>query len=297
MNYQLSGFRDSKRTLYETYLKDKPILYENLEYMSFFHAFHEQYFAMYISRHGSKVLSYAINGTPSHSMLLDVLGKDAFLENMQLREMVLMKGLGEVFHSEKYSKDNILTILDSMAITSEFPKNREIAHNIHTELTRLEEGFTAPEIALHDGEMTEVKLSDLKGKYVYLQFYADWCKPCQTQMQLIPKMLEQYGKYVTFISISMDNTEEQMQKFLEEHPDYDWTFLYGGDDVLVQEHYGIRSLPGYFLISPEGKFMQAPALSPMPDGTNRSIDETFFNILKTEEPEKGHGVLDRENRY
>jgi thiol-disulfide isomerase/thioredoxin len=297
MDYQLSGFRDTKRVLFETYFKDRPILYENLEYMSFFHAFHEQYFAMYIARHGSKVLSYAINGNPSHTMLLDMLGKDDFLENMQLRELVLMKGLGEVFHTEKYSKDNIVAILDSMAISSEYPENRLIAGNIRTELTRLEEGFKAPEITLQDVEQTEVKLSEQKGKYVYLQFYAEWCKPCQTQMRLIPKMVEDYGKYVTFISISMDNTEQQMQEFLIEHPDYEWTFLYGGDDVLVQEQYGIRSLPGYFLISPEGTFMQAPALSPMPDGTNRSIDESFFKILKTEEPEKGQGVLERENRY
>lgn len=294
MQNQLSNIKTGKKDLYDKFLKDRPILYDNVSYMSFFNSFHEQYFGVYISNFGSKILSYAINETPRYTLLMEALGRDDFLEDVQLREMVLVKALSEIFYSEKYSKDHILSLIDSVHVRSEFPENRKIAANMRHELTKLEEGFPAADFTLMDQNGNEVKLSELKGKFVYVGFYQSWCKPCLAEMILIEPMIEKYYKEVTFISISLDENKEEIDKLLKEHPEYKWTFLHGGDNKELAEMYGVRSLPSYFLIDTNGNFMQVPALRPMPDGTNVSIDETLHKI-KMRMKDHSSGVLDRTN--
>lgn len=297
MRYQMSGFADSRKLIFEQYFKDQPIRYENVEYMNFFHAFHDQYLQVYIANYGSNVISYAINGDEAnYSFLLQAFGKDAFLENMQLREMVVLKSMTEIFHTGKYQKQNVLALIDSVALTSKHEENRKIAHNIKHELTRLTPGYAAPNFKLTDIEGNEFSLKDFEGQYIYIGFWATWAKSGIVDMSLMPEMLENYGKHVAFISICADDDPEAMKTFLEQHPEYEWTFLYGGDNAQLLQAYNVRSLPSYFLIGPDGKLMQAPALSPTPNGTNLSIDETLHHIKAAIEGTSTSGVGERRNR-
>ena len=77
----------------------------------------------------------------------------------------------------------------------------------------------------------------------------------------------------------MDEKKSDFVDFMKKHPEYDWYFLDGHSDNEILDLYQIKSLPAYYLIDEEGKFRQAPALRPSPNGTFKSIDETFHNIF------------------
>ena len=64
-----------------------------------------------------------------------------------------------------------------------------------------------------------LKLSDLKGKTVLLDFWATWCGPCRADGPALDKLYGKYGdKNLAVIGISVNEDRSVVQKFLAEHP-------------------------------------------------------------------------------
>lgn len=120
----------------------------------------------------------------------------------------------------------------------------------------VEEGEQAPDFTLPAMESTQAGQSDislaaLRGKTVYVDFWASWCAPCLRSMPLINEL---YGKYqdrgFEVVAINVDDPIEDGQDFLI---DRDFDYLIAADtpnEVLTQ--YGVVGMPTSFLIDPEG---------------------------------------------
>src|SRR5690606_31366780 len=66
-------------------------------------------------------------------------------------------------------------------------------------------GFSLPSIA---GE--QVSLSDLKGKYLFVDIWATWCRPCLQQLPAMKELEEKYrDQNIEFVSISIDNDRDK----------------------------------------------------------------------------------------
>jgi len=65
-------------------------------------------------------------------------------------------------------------------------------------------------LTLRDMQGTKVKLSDLRGKIVVLNFWATWCGPCNVEMPMLVNAANSYaGKQVAFVGVSVDSTDTQ----------------------------------------------------------------------------------------
>ncbi|WP_078413640.1 thiol-disulfide oxidoreductase ResA [Priestia abyssalis] len=113
-------------------------------------------------------------------------------------------------------------------------------------------GDTAPDFVLSDLEGNAHRLSDYRGKGVFLNFWGTWCKPCEREM---PAMERQYQVYkdqgVEILAVNVDETNIAVTKFAER---YQLTFpimIDKGSQVL--NAYGVDPLPTTFLIDKEGK--------------------------------------------
>jgi hypothetical protein len=105
---------------------------------------------------------------------------------------------------------------------------------------------------------------------------------------VFPALKKQYGERITFVSISTDKTAADLKNFCAKHPQYDWVFLYDNTNGSLKNAYEIKVLPSYFLINPEGKFIQAPA-----EGPNGDIDRAFYDIVKPKA--KKHNIGSKTN--
>ncbi|REC47484.1 TlpA family protein disulfide reductase [Chryseobacterium pennipullorum] len=78
--------------------------------------------------------------------------------------------------------------------------------------------FSYADFTLKDPSGTKVHLYDLKGKVVFINFWASWCPPCRAEFPSIQKFYEKYRSHpdVAFITVNLDDDPVLGQKYMEE---------------------------------------------------------------------------------
>ena len=135
------------------------------------------------------------------------------------------------------------------------------------------QGKPVPELKLKDLDGKEVALSDLKGKIVFVNFWATWCGPCQEEIPALIDLQNQYSsKGFTVVGIAMDEEGKSVVAPFVAKELYDvkgqklhinYPILLGSDDA-SEKFGGILGYPTSFLISRSGtqlmKFQGPPDL-------------------------------------
>ncbi|TAJ14141.1 AhpC/TSA family protein [Marinilabiliaceae bacterium JC017] len=121
-------------------------------------------------------------------------------------------------------------------------------------LKATEEGSTAPDFSLTSNEGESVSLNSFRGKYVLIDFWASWCKPCRAENPNIVKLYNMFkNKGFEIISISLDRDESQWKEAIDTDG-LIWTQVWDKDSK-VAESYAVQSIPSTFLLDKEGKIL------------------------------------------
>lgn len=115
-------------------------------------------------------------------------------------------------------------------------------------------GKEAPDFELQSGEGKTVKLSDLRGHVVLLDFWATWCPPCRLAMPGLQKLHEHFkDRKVKIIGVSTSEDEDPVEgpiRYMKEQK-FTYGLLVEGDKVA--EAFKVRNLPTFYLIDAEGR--------------------------------------------
>ena len=119
---------------------------------------------------------------------------------------------------------------------------------------RAQAGGEPPDFKAKDISGLVVKLSDLKGKVVLLDFWATWCPPCRVE---VPSLLEIFRKFkdkeFVLISVSLDRDLQAARKFVQDK-EMDWVHiidLEAGREIATL--YQVEYIPSTFVINRRGK--------------------------------------------
>jgi len=112
----------------------------------------------------------------------------------------------------------------------------------------------AYDFTLVDTEGREFSLSDFRGKYVLIDFFAIWCKPCELSLPHLKELKHQLGTDIIIISIDIDveETEQQVIDYKQVHG-MDW--IVARDTEYLSMPYRVSALPTFVLIDPSGNIV------------------------------------------
>jgi thiol-disulfide isomerase/thioredoxin len=114
-------------------------------------------------------------------------------------------------------------------------------------------GDVAPDFELERIDGGTLRLSDLRGKPVLVNFWATWCGPCVLEMPNIQKYYEQFPGEFEVVAVNSDESKLAVEKFVK---NIGVTFPVVLDPrLLTQSQYRPRGLPTTFILDGEGKVL------------------------------------------
>jgi peroxiredoxin len=144
-------------------------------------------------------------------------------------------------------------------------------------------GKPAPDFDLPNLEDKQIRLSDYRGKVVFLNFWATWCKPCREEMpsmEVMHKTLEKDGLVVLAVSIDRVTTKKDIPPFIKS---MNLSF-----PVLVDswgqtdKRYKLMGVPETYIIDQDG-ILREKVIGPR-DWTRMDSLKVLMGLLKKSEP-------------
>ncbi len=115
-------------------------------------------------------------------------------------------------------------------------------------------GASLPDVELEDPDGKFHKLSDFKGKYLYIDLWASWCGPCCAEVPHLQKLEKSLkNPAVTFISISIDKDKKAWKKKMKELNMHGNQYIITGRDFTTMLN--VQGIPHFLLYSKEGTLM------------------------------------------
>jgi peroxiredoxin len=241
---QVEGSKDSKEMLKLEKLME--------DYQVFVNQLNEQYYEAM-----SKNDAEAIKKIQQDAMILEAQ------QGERVKEMIT--SMGDSFASLAavglLNPKNDFPFIDALItkLNEDYPGTSAIMQMKQQldELRALSIGQVAPDIQLPDPNGTVTKLSDLRGKYVLIDFWAAWCKPCRQENPNVVRLYSQYkNKGFEVFGVSLDRTREDWVKAIADDK-LTWTHV---SDLMyfnsaAAELYQIQAIPATYLIDPDGKII------------------------------------------
>jgi thiol-disulfide isomerase/thioredoxin len=161
------------------------------------------------------------------------------------------------------------------ALLDRFGGDDKLKRKVDDDLARLDMvGKPAPNLNVRDRAGVAFRLSDYKGKYVLVDFWATWCEPCIEDLPTLQAAYKAYGpKRFEIVSVSMDETTTPLNDYLKTH-DMPWRQIHNetcGADVVAA--FGVNSIPASFLVDPNGVVVRLELRGP-------ALTKTLATLMK-----------------
>jgi len=113
-------------------------------------------------------------------------------------------------------------------------------------------GDAAPGLSLPDAQGAAVALADLRGKVVYVDFWASWCGPCKRSFPWMNELARRYGERgFAIVAVNVDRKRADAERFLAQVP-AQFTVVYdpAGETPAAWQ---VKGMPSSYLVGRDGR--------------------------------------------
>jgi peroxiredoxin len=250
---KISGYKITLEQAFEIWLKGQDTEYNHPDFMEFFNQLFSNYLTTRLKHYTYRELTNLINETGTYFALDEMVGRDTILRNEQLRELVILKGLGEIYHNRDFNDANILKMLNFIAASSKFKEHRLIASNLIFLNTRFDKGMMAPDFSLPDHSKKRISISEYRGKHLYVAFFMSNCIPCMAEFTYLESIYPGLKNKMEVLAVSLDPDTSKFWKSIQQYQ-FPWPTVHFDNDFELTDRYQIKTYPFFILIAPDGSF-------------------------------------------
>lgn len=192
-------------------------------------------------------------------------------------------GLHELFYlKNKYPKDTLQRMYSSLSPTF---KQSYLGQRIGTYLKVgdiLKKGDKMADFEALDKSGRKHRLSDIKGKYVLLDFSTTYCGPCMQSLEDLKLVTKKYGDQLEVITFSGDGGKDTWLKGLNrDNPT--WLSVWDGKGSYGETimKYGVTGYPSFVLINPEGNIVSKWSGYGKEPGSKGSLETEMEKLMAT----------------
>jgi cytochrome c biogenesis protein CcmG/thiol:disulfide interchange protein DsbE len=140
----------------------------------------------------------------------------------------------------------------------------------------------APSLTLPLFDGGTLRLEDLRGKVVFLNFWASWCLPCRKEARLLEAAWQEHkGREVVFVGVNIQDDDSSAREFLRE---FGITYPNGidrGSKIAID--YGVWGVPETFFLDREGRITYKHIGALGPDTITVKLNEGLSGVVSSAE--------------
>jgi len=136
----------------------------------------------------------------------------------------------------------------------------------------------APDFQITSFEGQTIKLSELRGKVVVINFWASWCPPCRDEAPFLERTWRQYkDRGVVFLGVDYVDTETAAKAYLKE---FNVTYFNGPDiGSEISRKYRIKGVPETYFVGKDGN-LAGNVLGPIANNSSFMTERQFIQKLE-----------------
>ena len=130
-----------------------------------------------------------------------------------------------------------------------------------------------------DIDNNNISLKDFQGKYLYIDVWATWCKPCKVEYVFLKQLEEHFSNNndeLQIISISTDREFDKWEKYITKSS-IEGIQLYSGAKSDFVNFYDIGALPRFIFLDKEGRFISPEEIRPSNPELLKKLESTVYN--------------------
>jgi thiol-disulfide isomerase/thioredoxin len=170
--------------------------------------------------------------------------------------------------------NDVLLELEEASAAMSTDLYKQLIEKSVAEYEHMKPGLPAFDLTAYDTDGNPYQLSQFKGKYIYIDFWATWCGPCIMQYPHFMALAEAFSERddLMFLTISTDQDKDKWVQYMQDHP-HDVLSLHAGRMGL--EPYKIAFIPRFVMIDKDFRFIDPFAPRPSEPAAYEMLQKLF----------------------
>ncbi len=272
---EISANARSRKDASKKYFSDNQLQFTNLAWKDAFSTLYKGYFIQYKNSKKGEQLNALISNKKGYTDLLAEFSKDSVIFSTEIKKLVFLQGLNELFQVKQPEKKYLLSLLLEAKMLEKSPEIVSSIDAIILHYSKFDVGNKPAELTLIDARnKNEINLSKLNGKAIYFCYYPLFNQLTQQEIIFLKGIYKKYQAKIEFIVVA--DADESTIEAVAKNLALPFPIASASSaNANISSWLERKDVINYMLIDSNGKIYQAPA-----EGPETGVEAAFLGLIK-----------------